>query len=69
MTNQVIPDAAVRAVLAKFRPDAAADMLAAAQPLMAIAWDEAIQRADDEGCLLYHQVKGLKSLNPYRSQP
>lgn len=40
---------------------------AAAQPLMAIAWDEAIQLADDEGCLLYHQTKGLKSANPYRT--
>jgi hypothetical protein len=61
------PDDAVGAYLkAYFRPDNAADLLAAAQPLMAIAWDEAIQIADDEGLLLYHQAKGLKSLNPYR---
>jgi len=38
---QVIPDEAVEAYLkAHFRPDTAAELLAAAQPLMAIAWDE-----------------------------
>jgi len=40
---------------------------AAAPHMLAAAWDEAIQLADDEGCLLYHQAKGLKAANPYRT--
>ena len=32
------------------------------------AWDAAIQLADDEGCLLYHQAKGLKAANPLRDR-
>jgi len=41
---------------------------AAAPHMLAEAWDEAIQSADDEGCLLYHQAKGLKAANPYRGE-
>jgi len=80
MTNHVITATAVAAAMdalyhAQDCDVTAEDVLvraaleAAAPHMLALAWDEAIQRADDEGCLLYHQVKGLKSLNPYRSQP
>lgn len=51
------------AELATFR----AILEAAAPHMLAEAWDKAVQLADDEGCLLYHQAKGLKAANPYRS--
>ena len=51
------------AELATFRA-----ILAAAAPYMlAQAWEAAIQAADDEGCLMYHQAKGLRAANPYRT--
>lgn len=52
---------------AHFRPDTAADLLAAAQPLMAIAWDEALTEAAG----LYmdpSSAEHMKTTNPYRSQ-
>lgn len=67
MTNQVIPTDAVVAYLnAHFRPDTAADLLAAAQPLMAIAWEEgehagAMNHAAEE----YPDVPTIT--NPYRT--
>jgi len=63
----VIPDAAVEAYLsAHFRPDVAADLLAAAQPLMAIAWDE----GEAAGGLNYaaEEYPGVECIaNPYRT--
>lgn len=44
-------------------------ILSAAFPILAAqAWDAAVQYADDQGCLLYHEAKGIKSHNPYRSE-
>lgn len=46
-----------------------AGAIAAAAPFIAAqAWDAAVQYADDQGCLLYHEAKGIKSHNPYRSE-
>jgi len=39
---------------------------AAAPHMLANTWDEAVQFADDEGYLLTHQSKYLKTLNPHR---
>jgi len=79
MTNQAVPyDAVVAAAGAlwdsfdsgvdDFEQQAHAALEAAAPHMLAEAWDEAIQVADDEGCLLYHQAKGLKAANPYRNE-
>lgn len=45
-----------------------AALTAAAPFIAAQAWDAAVQYADDQGCLLYHEAKGIKSHNPYRSE-
>lgn len=45
-----------------FRPDAAADLLAAAQPLMAIAWDEGW----DTFASFDSRPDGPYPANPYR---
>lgn len=46
---------------AHFRPDVASNLLAAAQPLMAIAWDE--------GAMADHDFDSeVTTPNPYRSQ-
>jgi hypothetical protein len=49
-------------------PEVAREVLEAAAPhLMAAAWDEAMQDADDEGYLYAHQSDAMKARNPYRS--
>ncbi|UXM92549.1 hypothetical protein [Paenarthrobacter sp. JL.01a] len=57
----------VEAALAKYRPNVAADILAAAQPLMAIAWDEGYKQGGP-----MHDVNmddpDAHTRNPYRRQ-
>jgi len=75
MTNQVIQDEAVcdcYAVVGHHN-GCASRHTAFPEPktnphALAEALDAAIQLADDEGCLLYHQAKGLKAANPYRGE-
>ena len=74
-----VPDEAVEAAHKAWREQAAlpgtifeynlrAALEAAAPFIAAQAWDAAVQYADDQGCLLYHEAKGIKSHNPYRSE-
>jgi hypothetical protein len=60
-------DEAVQAVLAQYRSSVAADLLVAAQPLMAIAWDEGFKQGGP-----MHDVNmddpDAHTRNPYRSE-
>lgn len=62
-----IPDEAVDPVLvhlnANYRPDIAADLLAAAQPLMAIAWDEGMKAMYASTS---HEWPPIPEQNPYK---
>ena len=53
--------------IGQYRDISARALTAAAPFIAAQAWDAAVQYADDQGCLLYHEAKGIKSHNPYRS--
>lgn len=61
------PDEAVQAALAQYRPDTAADLLAAAQPLMAIAWDEGFKQGGPMHDVNYDDP-GAYRRNPYRKE-
>ena len=77
----MIPEAAVEAAalsihrahpfqsLSICRAAARAALEAAAPYMLAGAWDEAIQDADDEGYLYTHQSDYMKKRNPYRLTP
>lgn len=63
----MIPEAAdpvVAYLNAHFRPEVAADLLAAAQPLVAIAWDEGW----DALASFDFRPSGPYPANPYRSE-
>jgi hypothetical protein len=59
-----VEDPVVAYLKAHYRPDVAADLLAAAQPLMAIAWDEGYDRAKSDHYGTGFWTKRLRG-NPY----
>jgi hypothetical protein len=58
-----VPDPVLAYLNANFRPDVAADLLAAAQPLMAIAWDEGM---DAMYATTSSEWPPVPEQNPYR---